>query len=115
VKVLGYEKSTVEPTITLVSYATQLQALNKLGIEVDTNHYNQSQKKKLVTLLIIIAISLQMTLCVVGVVGVLVRTHDAPLKSFRELKLKVGQSTQLLPVLQVYFRFDQDDFFHVFS
>jgi len=55
-----------------------------------------------------------LTLCVVGVVGVLVRTHDAPLKSFRELKLKVGQSTQLLPVLQIYFRFDQDDVFHAF-
>ena len=55
------KKKTQCRTIMLVSYATQLQALNELGIEVDTNHYNQSQKKKLVTLLIIIAISLQMT------------------------------------------------------
>ena len=49
--VIGYEKSTTEPTIPLVSYDTQLQALNDLGIEVDANHYNQSQKEKLVTVL----------------------------------------------------------------
>ena len=30
---------------------TQLQTLNDLGIEVDANHYNQSQKEKLVTVL----------------------------------------------------------------
>jgi len=27
---------------------------------------------------------------------------------------KVGESTQLLPVLQIHFRFDHDDFLHVF-
>jgi len=27
---------------------------------------------------------------------------------------KVGQSTQLLPVLQIHFRFDHDDFLHAF-
>ena len=47
----GYEKFTTEPTIPLVSYDTQLQTLNDLGIEVDANHYNQSQKEKLVTVL----------------------------------------------------------------
>jgi len=49
--VIGYEKSTTEPTIPLVSYDTQLQAQNDLGIEVDANHYNQSQKEKRVTVL----------------------------------------------------------------
>ena len=49
--VIGYEKSTTEPTIPLVSYDTQLQALNDLGIEVGANHYNQSQKEKRVTVL----------------------------------------------------------------
>ena len=38
----------------------------------------------------------------------------SPLRSFRELKSKVGQSTQLLPVLQIYLRFDHDDFFRNF-
>jgi len=39
--VFRYEKSTTEPSVLLVSYDTQLQALNELDIEVDANHYNQ--------------------------------------------------------------------------
>jgi len=35
-------------------------------------------------------------------------------KEFYRVKPKVGQSTQPLPVLQIYFRFDHDDFYHEF-
>jgi len=37
----------------------------------------------------------------------------ALLQSFNGLRSKVGQSTQLLPVMQMYFRYDHDDFFRI--